>query len=128
MTKSATLSERLNAIPFLSLPQTFQDAIMVARNLNVPYLWIDTFCIVQNSKQDWEKEAAAMVKVYCESLCTVAASSSDNWQRDCFVPRDTAKTLSCDLHWLDTNNGTVDEDVSLKSFHLCQLIPWTPVP
>ena len=115
MTKLATLAARLEVIHFGGLPKTFQDAIIIARNLEVPYLWIDTFCIIQDSRDDWEKEAASMAKVYSESLCTIAASSSDNWNAGCFVPRDVAKTISCSLNWPKVDGGLGD-DVDLTIF------------
>jgi len=34
------------------LPQTFIDAIVVARYFSIRYIWIDALCIFQDSKQD----------------------------------------------------------------------------
>jgi len=41
------------------LPQTLRDTIIVARRLGINYLWVDTFCIIQDgdNKQDWKAEA-----------------------------------------------------------------------
>ncbi|KAK2023990.1 heterokaryon incompatibility protein [Colletotrichum zoysiae] len=55
-------------IPWSSLPQTFKDAIRVARHLGSDYLWIDSLCIVQDSKEDWTTEAASMGNIYKNSL------------------------------------------------------------
>ncbi|MBE3045186.1 HET domain-containing protein [Candidatus Bathyarchaeota archaeon] len=35
-----------------TFPRTFQDAIEVTRNLGIPYLWIDSMCIIQGDAQD----------------------------------------------------------------------------
>jgi hypothetical protein len=59
------------------LPRTFQDAITVTRDLGVRYLWIDSLCIIQNSKTDWRTEAATMQDVYSNCLLNIAASMSD---------------------------------------------------
>lgn len=123
MTKLATLSARLDAILFSGLPKTFQDMIIIARNLEIPYVWIDTFCIIQDSTVDWEREAASMAKVYSGSLCTIAASNSDNWTGGCFVPRDIAKTTSCDLYWPRGEDGLESEDVSLTIFPRYRRMP-----
>jgi len=41
-------------------------------------LWIDSLCIIQDSPSDWSAEAKAMDRVYVNSYCTIAASSSPN--------------------------------------------------
>ncbi|KAL1614246.1 hypothetical protein SLS54_009896 [Diplodia seriata] len=35
------------------LPRTFRDALAVTRQLGIPYLWIDSLCIIQDDKEDW---------------------------------------------------------------------------
>ncbi|RSL61509.1 hypothetical protein CEP51_013626 [Fusarium floridanum] len=65
-------------IPFLELPETFQDAIQVVRTLGVKYIWIDSLCIIQNSDQDWQKEAGTMLEVYKYALFNIAATASAN--------------------------------------------------
>ena len=44
VTLSSNINERRNGIPLESLSRTFQDAVHVARQLCVPYLWIDSLC------------------------------------------------------------------------------------
>jgi hypothetical protein len=39
----------LKSIPYEALPKTFQDALLVTRNLGVRYIWIDSPCILQVS-------------------------------------------------------------------------------
>lgn len=58
------------------LPKTFQDAIAICRELDIPYLWIDSLCIIQDSKQDWAHESSLMGNVYREAICTIAATGS----------------------------------------------------
>ncbi|KAM0417480.1 hypothetical protein ACHAPT_012544 [Fusarium lateritium] len=65
-------------IPFHRLPQTFQDAVQVVRNLGISYIWIDSLCIIQNSDQDWQKEARTMLQVYKHALLNIAATASAN--------------------------------------------------
>ncbi|KAF3065703.1 Serine/threonine-protein kinase ULK1 [Trichoderma lentiforme] len=61
-------------IPYKALPKTFQDAVTVTRALDVPYLWIDSLCIIQEDEKDWESEAARMEEVFSSAYCTIAAS------------------------------------------------------
>jgi hypothetical protein len=46
----------MNVIPFVELPKTFQDAIVVTRGLGIKYIWIDSLCICRDDKADWERE------------------------------------------------------------------------
>ncbi|KAI8632601.1 hypothetical protein F5Y19DRAFT_491226 [Xylariaceae sp. FL1651] len=70
------ISQLRDSIVFNKLPKTFQDAIMVARGIEVNYLWIDSLCIIQDDKEDWESEAARMEQVFSNAYCTIGASSA----------------------------------------------------
>ncbi|KAI1343092.1 heterokaryon incompatibility protein-domain-containing protein [Xylariaceae sp. FL0016] len=59
------------------LPKTFQDAVTITRGLGIQYLWIDSLCIIQKDKADWELEAGRMESVFSGAYCTIAASSTD---------------------------------------------------
>jgi hypothetical protein len=39
-----------------SLPRTFREVVSVTKDLVVRYLWIDSFCIIQDSPEDWAYE------------------------------------------------------------------------
>jgi hypothetical protein len=39
-------------IPMDSLPATFRDVVIIARNLGFRYLWIDALRIIQDSLED----------------------------------------------------------------------------
>ncbi|OCL02310.1 HET-domain-containing protein, partial [Glonium stellatum] len=88
--KSMTLTkDNLNSmaarIPFASLPKTFSDAINITRRLGVPYLWIDSLCIIQDSAEDWEVEAAKMSDIYANAYLTIAADGAANSHGGCYV-------------------------------------------
>lgn len=72
-TTLANLASRKERIRFDELPLTFKDAVTTTRKLKIPYLWIDSLCIIQDSPSDWEKEAARMAIVYAGSVCTLSA-------------------------------------------------------
>jgi hypothetical protein len=78
-------------ISLSDLPQTFQDAIEIANQLGVSYLWIDRLCIIQDDSEDWRREAAAMGKVYKNSLLTINAAVGDGDNVGCFLRRDPAR-------------------------------------
>lgn len=49
-TTSASLECHLISISWNNLPKTYQDAITVARKLNLRYVWIDSLCIIQDDE------------------------------------------------------------------------------
>ncbi|KAI1506061.1 heterokaryon incompatibility protein-domain-containing protein [Biscogniauxia marginata] len=75
-TTTATLGERKRRIPIDTLPRTFREAILVTRSLGIPYIWIDSLCILQDSKDDWAIESARMSSVYSNAIVTLAADGS----------------------------------------------------
>ncbi|KAF4848516.1 hypothetical protein CGCSCA4_v004793 [Colletotrichum siamense] len=60
------------------LPQTFRDAIHVAKELGLSYIWIDALCIIQDDPEDWTIESSRMRSVYGNSYVNLAASSATN--------------------------------------------------
>ncbi|KAK0702640.1 heterokaryon incompatibility protein-domain-containing protein [Lasiosphaeris hirsuta] len=77
-TENATLEQREQAIPFVHLPKTFQDAITVARALGIEYLWIDSLCIVQDDEADWDEESMKMADIYSHATLTISADDASN--------------------------------------------------
>ena len=78
------LSTQLTAdrvLILVSMPQTFQDAIIVARGLGIRFLWIDALCIIQPSAHgdytDWNMEGPRMWLVYQNVICNISATCSE---------------------------------------------------
>ncbi|RKK20338.1 hypothetical protein BFJ66_g494 [Fusarium oxysporum f. sp. cepae] len=65
-------------IPFDTIPPTFQDAIRLANALEVEYIWIDSLCIIQDSKDDWQTEATHMASVYSLAYVTISATAAQD--------------------------------------------------
>ncbi|KAF2122363.1 heterokaryon incompatibility protein-domain-containing protein, partial [Lophiotrema nucula] len=86
-TLKSNFSSHLRGICFERLPNTFRQAIQVARELSLKYIWIDSLCIIQDDKSDWEKEAIKMGSVYEGAEITIAATGSTNAHDGCFIPR-----------------------------------------
>jgi hypothetical protein len=83
-TTTRTLRDLKERILYTNLPKTFRDAISVCRSLEIPYLWIDSLCIIQDSKEDWAREAASMSYVYSNSHLNISADWSPNSDGGCF--------------------------------------------
>lgn len=65
-----------NSVDPKALPKTFRDAVHFTRRIGVQFLWIDSFCINQDSDADWEEQAPKMASVYQGALCTISAAAS----------------------------------------------------
>ena len=65
-------------IPQISLPKLFSDAISVCHELDIHYLWIDSLCILQDSKEDWKQESLLMGKIYSHAMINIAATGAND--------------------------------------------------
>jgi hypothetical protein len=77
-----------NGVEWHLLPKNFQEAIEVARTLDVGYIWIDSLCIIQDSGADWDHEAALMHMVYRNSYCNIAIADAPDSDKGAFRIRD----------------------------------------
>ncbi|KDR77083.1 hypothetical protein GALMADRAFT_39577, partial [Galerina marginata CBS 339.88] len=84
---SKGLSSLLSEIHIPNLPKTFQDAILITRRLGCQYIWIDSLCIIQDSKEHWVTESAIMGDIYRGSSCTIAALGATDGDSGCFKTR-----------------------------------------
>jgi hypothetical protein len=93
--KSSTLEHFIRGINIADLPQTFQEAIKVALSLDIHYIWIDSLCIIQDSKDDWDTEAQQMARIYQNAFCTIAASAAWDGSEGLFRPQDPYPSSPC---------------------------------
>ncbi|KAM0354255.1 hypothetical protein ACHAPU_001299 [Fusarium lateritium] len=89
-----TLDQWKQNIPFGRFAKTFQDAIIISRELGIRYLWIDSLCIVQDDKQDWEIEAAKMASIYNGAELVLSATGSSDGSGGCLFQREPFVTVS----------------------------------
>jgi Heterokaryon incompatibility protein (HET) len=94
ITTENTLASHTTGISIAELPLTFQDSILITRNLGARYLWIDALCIIQDSKPDWENEAAKMGAIYSRALLTISVDLSSDASGGCFNPSRKQNSLS----------------------------------
>lgn len=106
--KSVSFRALRTGIAIAELGQTFQDAIFTARSLDISLLWIDSLCIFQDSKVDWQHESALMGQVYSNGILNIAASIAVDSDASCFPERPSS---SLDPYFVQTDwdqfeNGT----------------------
>ena len=99
------------SIPWNTLPNTVRDAIIVARRLQVRYLWVDSLCIIQGPEQaaveDWKTESAKMHDIYGAAFVTIAAASAANAHEGLFSKRPAEAVRSCRLNPSSCYPGSV---------------------
>ena len=76
-----------DGIAISHLPKTFQDAIDISQKLDVQFIWIDSICIVQGDKTEWEQECPKMGDIYGNAYLVIAASLAQDGSCGCYVPR-----------------------------------------
>ncbi|KAK0431566.1 heterokaryon incompatibility protein-domain-containing protein [Armillaria borealis] len=73
-TTSKNLKSYIHGIPLKRIPKTIMDAITVTRKLGFHYLWVDSFCILQDSKDDKAQEIARIRHIFHDSYVTIIAA------------------------------------------------------
>ena len=111
--KTTNLESKLRSMALSDFPATLRDAVVVTRSLGIRYLWIDALCILQDSEDDWTKEASHMDSVYSGAKITIMAADSPGASHGIFHSRDSV-SAQCRLSWkLEKGEGVVP--VSLRS-------------
>ncbi|KAH8746736.1 heterokaryon incompatibility protein-domain-containing protein [Hyaloscypha sp. PMI_1271] len=75
---SANRLESPNSLKALDLPKTILDAMALCRDIGCRYLWVDSLCIVQDSKNDKHHQISSMADVYSLSFLAIAACAGDD--------------------------------------------------
>jgi hypothetical protein len=87
MTTKSNFHLHMEGIQLKELPRTYREAIETCRKLEIPYLWIDSLCIIQDDTDDWERESEVMGTIYFNSTLTISATAASNSTEGLFNPR-----------------------------------------
>ncbi|KAK1756396.1 heterokaryon incompatibility protein-domain-containing protein, partial [Echria macrotheca] len=128
-TTNASLADHLVGISVEVLPKTLADAVRVCRELGVPYLWVDSLCIIQQDSDDFAKEGSKMDAIYANSLLTMYAKHVSSCKDGFLGPQDFGKPDWQSLapfptptglpFYVRQGNHKVDEDFPLDSRGWC---------
>lgn len=55
----------------------FVETCMLAHRLGIPFVWIDSLCIIQDDARDWGREAVKMAGYYQHAWITVSATTTN---------------------------------------------------
>jgi heterokaryon incompatibility protein (HET) len=82
---SSSTNVLFDGVELPDLPRTFKDAIHIVQIFGMRYLWIDSLCIIQDSLEDWQREAAQMDSIYLDAYLTLTAASSTDSNGGCYI-------------------------------------------
>ncbi|KAK3988867.1 heterokaryon incompatibility protein-domain-containing protein [Cladorrhinum sp. PSN332] len=86
-TKTTNEDTRRDGFAANILPRAVQDAINMTSQIGIHYLWVDSLCIVQDSRQDWELESSKMLSVFGNAAVTFFADCAENDNDSFLKPR-----------------------------------------
>ncbi|VUC29379.1 unnamed protein product [Clonostachys rosea] len=92
------LEDLRKEIPVERLAASFRDAILTCHRLQIPYLWIDSLCILQaghTSQSDWLFHTNEMHNVYLNCELNIAIDVSDSPHEGAFRSRDPRIVQDC---------------------------------
>lgn len=87
MAECRNIKEFFTQLPVSKLQPTLKDAISTTRELGLQYLWIDSLCIIQDSKDDKIKELSRMHEVYANAFVTIVAANAKDCNEGFLQPR-----------------------------------------
>ncbi|KAM7194833.1 Heterokaryon incompatibility protein (HET) domain containing protein, partial [Rhypophila sp. PSN 637] len=101
-----TLPILLQGIAATSLPKTFQDAVTVTRDLGYQYLWIDSLCILQDSRADWENAVVEMPDIYNFAEVNICGPAATDCNAGFLLPRFVPpEWMDIKIPWRTTEDG-----------------------
>ena len=76
VTTTKNIDSHFRFLPISSIATSIQDAIRVTHGLGLRYLWVDSLCIIQDSKSDKTQQISQMKTIFENSFVTIIAASS----------------------------------------------------
>lgn len=106
-TLKGNIKSMCDEVPWEYLSPTYQDSITFLRKFSkwheeeygepIRYIWIDSLCIIQDSKSDWTKHALEMSDIYSNSSITLVESHGLDTEKRLFqesAPRHVSKHVT----------------------------------
>jgi len=119
--ETKTLPQFQNGITVTKLPETMRNAVETVRDLGLRYLWVDSLCIIQNSKDDWRTQSAIMGSIYQHSQINIAATEPTNSEGGLFFDRTPFSILPLQVQ---TRFPFGDTEQPISLFNIVQQIPY----
>lgn len=92
MTKNQNFKDFLDeGLPVDELPQTIIDAVRVTRRLGIRYLWVDVLCIIQDSREDKDREIGRLQDYFANAYVTIIAANAPSCHSGFLKPRNNPR-------------------------------------
>ncbi|KAE9371668.1 HET-domain-containing protein [Stipitochalara longipes BDJ] len=112
LTTTENIEEMMTDISLDTLPKTIREAVQITRLLGIENLWVDSLCIIQDSKDDWIQQASFMCDIYTDATIVIAVHSGADANSGCFL---TDESRNMQLATFSTSiNRTTDIKVSIR--------------
>jgi hypothetical protein len=85
ITTASSIVDRKRKLEVAELPILYRDAIQIVRKLGIQYVWIDSLCIIQDSKPDWISESSKMDRYYSGAYLNISPSECTNSNMGIFI-------------------------------------------
>lgn len=126
MPATCTITENLDTyhvyIEPANIPKTIGDAITVIRRLGLRYLWVDSFCIIQDSEEDKACEIARIRLNFRNGFVTIVAASAKAVSEG-FL-HNTAPSHFASIHLrFRCSDGTIGTIAATR----CAAVPFEPI-
>ncbi|KAH8763183.1 heterokaryon incompatibility protein-domain-containing protein, partial [Diaporthe sp. PMI_573] len=112
--RQSSIEKLRQSIPFNELPRVFQDAMYTTIELGINYIWVDSLCIIQDLKEDWNHEAKRMGDVYQYAACNIAATGYQHSSIGLFAERNALTTTSFEGLYIRGSRGAFYSAVGLS--------------
>ncbi len=97
-TKLANVEKHKEGIPLDDLVRHVSRCPRHDQEARNRYIWIDSLCIIQDSSEDWEREAASMAAIYRNATLTLAAAYATSGDTGLFQPREPLSAVQMTHH------------------------------
>jgi hypothetical protein len=119
-------SQLYQNISFESLPRTLQDAVIVASNFDIPYLWIDALCIIQDDEVDMGRELSIMAQIYQNAFLTISASRAKSVEEGFLQPRLPFRDSASVAFALTLLEPETQQSIPVICFPIADLVGYEP--
>ncbi|KAH7082112.1 heterokaryon incompatibility protein-domain-containing protein, partial [Paraphoma chrysanthemicola] len=99
LTTRENVEERKGGFDIGHLPLTFRDAVLATRALDIPHLWVDSICILQGDKEDWETEGSKLADIYSDATITICAANATDDAEGFLRQRQRPPTATIEIRW-----------------------------
>lgn len=124
-TTKQTLEVFEKSISWDDLCLTFRDAITVTASIGARFIWIDTFCIIQDDRNDWVRQGAQMALVYQNAWLTIAATEAAHGGQGLFLGRSNSPPRRQGVHEIKVPGSSDPILVRTYPVFLYKLLHWT---